>query len=141
MTDLDRRGQHRRQHGKGAGKTPGEQRIAKAVSQVDRQVAEARMPPLFEQLEPQTERVDARPGPLRRRFDAFRQRPCQALTPLWPPRQLATEQQEVPDIVSRLANAVGDRVRLELSSRGVQPAQMPEPAAEARSAELPGKKD
>ena len=49
--------------------------------------------------------------------------------------------QEVPDIVSRLANAVGDRVRLELSSRGVQPAQMPEPAAEARSAELPGKKD
>jgi uncharacterized spore protein YtfJ len=49
--------------------------------------------------------------------------------------------QEVPDIVSRLANAVGDRVRLELSSRGVQAAPMPEPAAEARSAELPGKKD
>ena len=48
--------------------------------------------------------------------------------------------QEVPDIVSRLANAVGDRVRHELSSRGVQAAQIPEHGAEAPSAELPGKK-
>ncbi len=31
--------------------------------------------------------------------------------------------QEVPDIVGRLAQAVGERVRLELGSRGVQPAQ------------------
>jgi uncharacterized spore protein YtfJ len=48
--------------------------------------------------------------------------------------------QEVPDIVSRLANAVGDRVRLELSSRGVQSAQIGEHAAAEQSAELPGKK-
>jgi uncharacterized spore protein YtfJ len=48
--------------------------------------------------------------------------------------------QEVPDIVARLANAVGDRVRLELSSRGVQAAQIAEPVAEDRSAELPAKK-
>ena len=48
--------------------------------------------------------------------------------------------QEMPDIVSRLANAVGDRVRLELSSRGVA-AQMAENAAEEHAAELPGKKD
>lgn len=46
--------------------------------------------------------------------------------------------QEVPDIVSRLANAVGDRVRLELSSRGVQAAELAEP--EERAAELSGKK-
>jgi uncharacterized spore protein YtfJ len=49
--------------------------------------------------------------------------------------------QEVPDIVARLANAVGERMRLELSSRDVQPAQLVEPAAETQSAELPGKKD
>jgi len=48
--------------------------------------------------------------------------------------------QEVPDIVSRLANAVGDRVRLELSSRGLQPTELSEGAAEQPSAELPGKK-
>ncbi|HEX2872071.1 MAG TPA: spore germination protein GerW family protein [Polyangiaceae bacterium] len=48
---------------------------------------------------------------------------------------------EMPDIVSRLANAVGDRVRLELSSRGLQTAQLSEQATEAKSAELPGKKD
>ena len=48
--------------------------------------------------------------------------------------------QEVPDIVSRLANAVGDRVRLELSSRGVQSAQLAQPAAEPQTAELPDKK-
>jgi uncharacterized spore protein YtfJ len=49
--------------------------------------------------------------------------------------------QEMPDIVSRLANAVGDRVRLELSSRGVAASQMAEHAAEEHAAELPGKKD
>lgn len=48
---------------------------------------------------------------------------------------------EMPDIVSRLANAVGDRVRLELSSRGLQTAQLSEQATEAQSAELPAKKD
>jgi uncharacterized spore protein YtfJ len=48
---------------------------------------------------------------------------------------------EMPDIVSRLANAVGDRVRLELSSRGLQTAQLSEQATDAKSAELPGKKD
>jgi uncharacterized spore protein YtfJ len=48
--------------------------------------------------------------------------------------------QEVPDIVSRLANAVGDRVRLELSSRGVQTAQISDQASDARAAELPEKK-
>ncbi|HEY6077340.1 MAG TPA: spore germination protein GerW family protein [Polyangiaceae bacterium] len=48
--------------------------------------------------------------------------------------------QEVPDIVSRLANAVGDRVRLELSSRGLQTSELSEGAAEQPSAELPGKK-
>lgn len=47
---------------------------------------------------------------------------------------------EVPDIVSRLANAVGDRVRLELSSRGVQAAQLSEQASDPHSAELPEKK-
>jgi uncharacterized spore protein YtfJ len=48
--------------------------------------------------------------------------------------------QEVPDIVSRLANAVGDRVKHELASRGVQTAQLTEQVAEPHSAELPGKK-
>ena len=48
--------------------------------------------------------------------------------------------QEMPDIVARLANAVGDRVRLELSSRGVQTSQLAEQAAETKNAELPGKK-
>jgi uncharacterized spore protein YtfJ len=48
--------------------------------------------------------------------------------------------QEVPDIVSRLANAVGDRVRLELSSRGLQTSQLSEPASSEQSAELPAKK-
>jgi len=42
--------------------------------------------------------------------------------------------------VSRLANAVGDRVRLELSSRGLQTTELSEGAAEQPSAELPGKK-
>ena len=48
--------------------------------------------------------------------------------------------QEMPDIVARLANAVGDRVRLELSSRGVATAQVAE-HAEEQAAELPGKKE
>ncbi len=50
--------------------------------------------------------------------------------------------QEVPDIVSRLANAVGDRVRLELSSRArpVEVSELSQSAAE-QNAELPGKKD
>jgi uncharacterized spore protein YtfJ len=48
--------------------------------------------------------------------------------------------QEMPDLVSRLANAVGDRVRFELSSRGVSPAPLGEPTSEERAAELPGKK-
>jgi uncharacterized spore protein YtfJ len=48
--------------------------------------------------------------------------------------------QEVPDIVARLANAVGDRVRLELSSRSVPAGQIAEHAAEEPSAELPAKK-
>lgn len=48
--------------------------------------------------------------------------------------------QEVPDIVSRLANAVGERVKHELASRGVQTAQLTEQVAEPHSAELPGKK-
>ncbi len=48
--------------------------------------------------------------------------------------------QEMPDIVARLANAVGDRVRLELSSRGVQPSQLAEQAADPKNAELSGKK-
>jgi uncharacterized spore protein YtfJ len=48
--------------------------------------------------------------------------------------------QEVPDIVARLANAVGERVKLELSSRGLQATQLPEEASEPHSAELPDKK-
>jgi uncharacterized spore protein YtfJ len=50
--------------------------------------------------------------------------------------------QEVPDIVSRLANAVGDRVRLELSSRArpLEVNELRQSAAE-QNAELPGKKD
>ena len=36
--------------------------------------------------------------------------------------------QEMPDIVSRLANALGDRVRLELSSRGLHATELGEPA-------------
>jgi uncharacterized spore protein YtfJ len=48
--------------------------------------------------------------------------------------------QEMPDMVSRLANAVGDRVRLELSSRGVQTSQLAEQVADAKNAELPAKK-
>jgi uncharacterized spore protein YtfJ len=48
--------------------------------------------------------------------------------------------QEVPDIVARLANAVGERVKLELSSRGLQASQLPEEASEPQSAELPAKK-
>jgi uncharacterized spore protein YtfJ len=50
--------------------------------------------------------------------------------------------QEVPDIVSRLANAVGDRVRLELSSRArpLEVNELSQSAAE-QNAELPGKKD
>lgn len=47
--------------------------------------------------------------------------------------------QEMPDIVSRLANAVGDRVRLELASRATPGAQINE-QAEEQPAELPGKK-
>ena len=47
--------------------------------------------------------------------------------------------QEVPDIVSRLANAVGDRVRLELASRAAPGAPLSE-QAEEQPAELPGKK-
>jgi uncharacterized spore protein YtfJ len=47
--------------------------------------------------------------------------------------------QEMPDIVSRLANAVGDRVRLELSARGTQAAPSEQLAGEPK-AELPAKK-
>jgi uncharacterized spore protein YtfJ len=47
--------------------------------------------------------------------------------------------QEMPDIVSRLANAVGDRVRLELASRGVGAAEVAAHEAEP-AAELPAKK-
>lgn len=45
--------------------------------------------------------------------------------------------QEVPDIVSRLANAVGERVRLELSTRAAPSVQLAEQPTEA----LPAKKD
>ena len=48
--------------------------------------------------------------------------------------------QEVPDIVSRLANAVGDRVRLELSTRAAPTPQIAEPVVAEQAAELPGKK-
>jgi uncharacterized spore protein YtfJ len=48
--------------------------------------------------------------------------------------------QDVPDIVSRLANAVGDRVRLELSTRAAPPASAHLTEAEQASAELTGKK-
>lgn len=44
--------------------------------------------------------------------------------------------QEVPDIVSRLANAVGDRVRLELAARAAPSVTAAEQAPEA----LPAKK-
>jgi uncharacterized spore protein YtfJ len=47
--------------------------------------------------------------------------------------------QEVPDIVSRLANAVGERVRLELASRAAPSVQINE-HAEEQPAELSGKK-
>src|SRR6187551_83751 len=47
--------------------------------------------------------------------------------------------QEVPDIVSRLANAVGDRVRLELASRATPAATLDE-HAEAQDSGLLGKK-
>lgn len=45
--------------------------------------------------------------------------------------------QEVPDIVSRLANAVGDRVRLELAARAAPSVSATDAAREA----LPAKKD
>lgn len=48
--------------------------------------------------------------------------------------------QEMPDIVSRLANAVGDRVKVELSSRGLSATEIPERAGEAQAAELPEKR-
>lgn len=50
--------------------------------------------------------------------------------------------QEVPDILARLANAVGDRVRLELSSRArpLDVSELNQPAAD-QNAELPGKKE
>lgn len=48
--------------------------------------------------------------------------------------------QEMPDIVSRLANAVGDRVRLELASRAAPSAEQLSEQAEEQPAELPGKK-
>jgi uncharacterized spore protein YtfJ len=47
--------------------------------------------------------------------------------------------QEVPDIVSRLANAVGERVRLELASRPARAVELSEQASTV-NAELPGKK-
>ena len=47
--------------------------------------------------------------------------------------------QEVPDIVSRLANAVGERVRTELSARGAQSGQLSNAPAREHDAELPGK--
>jgi uncharacterized spore protein YtfJ len=47
--------------------------------------------------------------------------------------------QEMPDIVSRLANAVGDRVRLELTARAAPSADVGVHADEA-PAELTGKK-
>jgi uncharacterized spore protein YtfJ len=46
--------------------------------------------------------------------------------------------QEVPDIVSRLANAIGDRVKLELTARSATATPLEE--AEPQSAELPAKK-
>lgn len=48
--------------------------------------------------------------------------------------------QEVPDIVSRLANALGDRVRLELGSRGLQATELSEPAAQVPAPTLPDTK-
>lgn len=48
--------------------------------------------------------------------------------------------QEMPDIVSRLANAVGDRVRLELSSRGMSAAPVEAGAPAEHAAALPDKK-
>jgi uncharacterized spore protein YtfJ len=49
--------------------------------------------------------------------------------------------QDVPDIVSRLANAVGDRVRHELAARGAEPSvQLAEPHEVERSRELPAVK-
>jgi uncharacterized spore protein YtfJ len=48
--------------------------------------------------------------------------------------------QDVPDIVARLASAVGDRVRHELVARGEQAAQMAEPHGADAAAELPAKK-
>ena len=47
--------------------------------------------------------------------------------------------QDVPDIVSRLASAVGERVRQELVSRGAHTAQIAEPREAETSPELPGK--
>ncbi|HYP91504.1 MAG TPA: spore germination protein GerW family protein [Polyangiaceae bacterium] len=50
--------------------------------------------------------------------------------------------QDVPDIVARLANAVGERVRHELTARGPQPARgQISDAAPVQDAELPPKKD
>lgn len=49
--------------------------------------------------------------------------------------------QDVPDIVSRLASAVGERVRLELAARAPHGAPLAEPAAPEHSAELGAKKD
>jgi uncharacterized spore protein YtfJ len=46
--------------------------------------------------------------------------------------------QEMPDIVSRLANAVGDRLKLELASRAVAPADVE--GRQEEPAELPAKK-
>lgn len=49
--------------------------------------------------------------------------------------------QDVPDIVSRLASAVGERVRHELASRGApSTAQIAEPQEADVNPELPGKK-
>ena len=48
--------------------------------------------------------------------------------------------QEVPDILGRLAQSVGDRVRTELSARGVKASEVGAPAEPAPSA-LPDKRE
>lgn len=49
--------------------------------------------------------------------------------------------QDVPDIVSRLASVVGDRLRAELPARSAPAPHLADATAREHGAELPGKKD
>jgi len=94
LTYLDRPGQDRRQGRDRAHQPSSEQRIAESILQVEHQVAQAGVTSFVHQLERQAERIHPRPGALRRRFDALRNWPAQALAPVCLPRKLSAKEQE-----------------------------------------------